>query len=84
MAVDEARRHSLGVKAREVLGVDDGRTLMEMLPGVGWADVATKQDLAALREQVATKADLKAEVNRLIMWLVPLNIGLAFAVARLA
>jgi hypothetical protein len=33
-----------------LLGDDEGITLMELLPPVGWADVATKQDLAALRE----------------------------------
>ena len=84
MAVDEARRHSLGEKVREVLGVDDGETLMEMLPGVGWADVATKHDLDVIREQMATKADLHAQTTQLLMWLVPFNIGVALAITRLA
>ena len=84
MAITEEVRHRVYEAIRASHGDEVANGLMEMLPPVGWADVATKQDLAALREQVATKADLKAEVNRLIMWLVPLNIGLAFAVARLA
>lgn len=33
-----------------MLGDDHGNALMEHLPPVGWADVATKHDLAALAE----------------------------------
>lgn len=90
MAVDDARRHALGNKVGEVLGVDDGEALMGMLPPVGWADVATRHDLDVIRADMATKADLQtmraefhAEINRLIFWFIPLNIGLAFAAARL-
>lgn len=85
MAVNETRRHALGVKAREVLGVDDGETLMELLPPVGWGDVARKSDLEALR--LATKSDIEATVNaainRLILWLVPLLLAYGAALVRL-
>ena len=50
MAVDERNRLQLAEAAKRVLGADEGITLMELLPPVGWADVATKQDLSALRE----------------------------------
>lgn len=82
MAVSDTQRHSLGQRAREVLGKKEGATLMEMLPPVGWADVATKQDLKLL--ETSLRGEIRGEINRLIMWLVPMNIGLAFAAARLA
>ena len=56
MAVDERRRHALHSAARRQLGEDEGDALMELLPPVGWADVATRRDIAAL--QTATKQDI--------------------------
>jgi hypothetical protein len=50
MAIDERSRHELHRKLEEVLGPEEAATLMSHLPPVGWADVATKQDLAHLRE----------------------------------
>jgi hypothetical protein len=49
MALDERRRLDLADAAKRVLGGDAGITLMELLPPVGWADVATKQDVLVLR-----------------------------------
>jgi hypothetical protein len=54
MAIDEQSRHRMYLKLEEVLGEPEARTLMEHLPPVGWADVATKRDL-----------DHFAETNRL-------------------
>ena len=53
MAVDERHRLQLADAARtrdgwRAFGDDAGITLMELLPPVGWADVATKQDLELL------------------------------------
>jgi hypothetical protein len=59
MSVDERRRLELADAAKRTLGDDAGITLMELLPPVGWADVATKQDLLALR------GDLRAEIKDL-------------------
>lgn len=56
MAIDEAKRHELHERARQALGTDAGDSLMELLPPVGWADVATKHDVDALA--AATKRDL--------------------------
>jgi hypothetical protein len=50
MAVDERARHELHRKLEQVLGADEAATLMAHLPPVGWADVATKHDLAQLRD----------------------------------
>ena len=57
MSVDERRRLQLADAAKRALGDDAGITLMEMLPAVGWADVATKQDLAILRNDLELKFD---------------------------
>ncbi len=56
MAVTEKQRHQFFKQAEEVFGPDGAETLMELLPPVGWADVATKHDLDALR--AATKQDI--------------------------
>jgi hypothetical protein len=64
MAISEGSRHALYQRLEEVLGRDNAETLMEHLPPVGWADVATKRDLDALT--VATKRDLENLENRLI------------------
>lgn len=58
IAVDERSRHELYRKLEEVLGPDPASTMMAHLPPVGWADVATKHDLAALEERL----DLRFQV----------------------
>jgi len=66
MAISEESRHHLYQRLEAVLGPQEATTLMEHLPPVGWADVATKQDLATLR--IATNAaieGLRAEVGGL-------------------
>ena len=45
MTVDERGRLQLAEALKRALGDEEGITLMELLPPVGWADVATKQDL---------------------------------------
>jgi hypothetical protein len=52
MAVDERARHQLHGKLDEALGPEEAAILMEHLPPVGWADVATKRDLDALGASV--------------------------------
>jgi hypothetical protein len=59
MAISEASRHEMHVKLEEVLGAQVANTVMEHLPPVGWADVATKRDLDA--NQVLMKRDLEAQ-----------------------
>jgi hypothetical protein len=56
MAISEESRYHLYQRLEEVLGADEAATLMEHLPPVGWADVATKRDIEALA--VATKGDI--------------------------
>jgi hypothetical protein len=52
MALDDRARHELFLHLERVLGPRSAETLMEMLPPVGWADVATKRDLDALEERM--------------------------------
>lgn len=63
MALSEEARHALHNKLDVVLGPAEATTLMEHLPPVGWADVATKHDLDA--HQIATKRDLDALSERM-------------------
>ena len=58
MAITEESRHHLYQALERVLGSDQAATLMEHLPPVGWADVATKRDLDALG--AATKRDIES------------------------
>lgn len=58
MAVDERSRHELYQRLEGVLGPDAATTLMSHLPPVGWADVATKDDLRHL--EAATKAEFRS------------------------
>lgn len=52
MVVDERSRHELYRRLEEVLGPDAATTLIEHLPPVGWADVATRNDLAGLEQRI--------------------------------
>ena len=52
MSIDERSRHALYLRLEDVLGPGEASTLMEHLPPVGWADVATKQDLDHLGESL--------------------------------
>jgi hypothetical protein len=58
MALDERARHELYLRLEQILGAESAETLMEMLPPVGWADVATKRDLDALEERMNLRFEL--------------------------
>jgi hypothetical protein len=57
MVVDDRSRHELYRRLEEVLGLEAATTLIEHLPPVGWADVATKADLAALEQRIDDRLD---------------------------
>jgi hypothetical protein len=61
LSVDERARHELYLSIEELIGVEKAETLMSMLPPVGWADVATKHDLAELEERL--KLGFRAELH---------------------
>jgi hypothetical protein len=66
------------------MGTEDASTLMEHLPPVGWADVATKRDLEMLR--LEWRADLanglRVQAMAIIGAMAALNAA-AIAIAKL-
>jgi hypothetical protein len=100
MVIDERSRHTPHQRLEELLGPESAATLMEHLPPVGWADVATKHDLDHLEETLWQRFQaethlLRAEFHRdiaalqwrIVTWVTGLNVGLAglvFAAAKLA
>jgi len=58
MSITEASRFQLRTAIGQILNGEAADTLMELLPPVGWADVATKTDLQHLRDEL--KGDMHA------------------------
>jgi hypothetical protein len=97
MALDERARHELFLRLQEVLGPERAETLMELMPPVGWADVATKRDLDALEQRVdlrfeamehrllaAFRGELLTAVTTQTRTLVLANLGAVLTTAALA
>jgi hypothetical protein len=86
MVSDEARRDLYGVLEKR-LGQGPAGTLMELLPPVGWADVARQSDLVAVRGEMAQlrgeMAELRAEVKAQLPRLIAANIASMMGVAGL-
>lgn len=55
--IDEPARHQLYGSLRHNLGIEEADTLMSLLPPVGWGDVATKADLAAMEARIEARFD---------------------------
>jgi Pyruvate/2-oxoacid:ferredoxin oxidoreductase gamma subunit len=58
MSITEASRFQLRTAMGLILSEEAADTLMELLPPVGWANVATKTDIQHLRDEM--KADMRA------------------------
>jgi len=58
MAVDERRRHEMYLAFEQLVGGEVAATMMEHLPPVGWADVATKHDVE--REIALCRSELQS------------------------
>ena len=66
MEIDEGRRLRMVERFREVLGSDVTDTVMSYLPPGGWAEVATKGDIAELRGEIAgLRGELRGEMGAL-------------------
>jgi len=88
MVSDQARRDLYEVLEQQ-LGQNQAGTLMELLPPVGWADVARQSDLTALRGEMAQlrgelkgemaelRAELKAQLPRLYVANLAAMIGIS-------
>ena len=83
MAPDERSRLQLADAAKRAFGDDAGITLMELLPPVGWADVATKQDIAAIERRLETvEREIRAQTWKLMTLIVAVQ-GIVVAAVRL-
>ena len=66
MSITEASRFQLRTAIGLILSEEAADTLMELLPPVGWADVATKTDIQHLRDELKgdmLNLQLTIEVN---------------------
>jgi hypothetical protein len=61
VSVDERSRLQLAEAAERLLGADEGITLMELSPPIGWADVATKHDLLHLEARMDLRLELSEQ-----------------------
>jgi len=75
MSVDERRRKTLYDALEARIGPEAADTMMGLLPPVGWADVATRRDLEALRSDLS--AEMERGLRRMIQW----NVGTVLAMA---
>lgn len=61
MSIDEARRRELWNSLRDTIGATQADTLMTMLPARPLPELATRQDMTALRD--ALRAEIRSEGN---------------------
>jgi hypothetical protein len=67
--ITEESTYQLFQRLEELLGPEKVSTLMELLPPVGWADVATKRDLDHLQSMLEARiersgTEIRAEMFR--------------------
>jgi hypothetical protein len=57
MPVTEFERHQLFTWFEQNMGQERASTMMNLVPPVGWAEVATRHDLDELEARLATRID---------------------------
>jgi hypothetical protein len=85
MVVSDRDRRDLFSALQQHLGQGPADTMMELLPPIGWSEVATKADLEVLAKEL--RAEMRAQFARMVYANIGLTLsagGLAFAAARLA
>lgn len=94
MSVSDADRRNLYDRCLAALGVEGADTLMELLPPVGWNDVARRGDLAEVRGEMALLrgeiaevrgevAEIRGEVRAQLPRLITANVASMIGVAGL-
>jgi len=84
MVSDQDRRELYEALERR-LGGGPAATMMELLPPVGWADVARQSDLVAIRGEIAQtrgeiaelRGEIKAQLPRLYIANVAAMVGIS-------
>jgi hypothetical protein len=87
MAVTEESRHQLYTRLESVLGPQEATVLMEHLPPIGWADVATKRDLEIVEARLEARferslRDLQRNLFFGIVTMQTAFLGIVLAVVR--
>jgi hypothetical protein len=84
VAVTEFQRHQVFQWFEEAMGKERAAIIMELLPPVGWGDIATRGDLEMVRSEIRTaNAEL---LHRLYFALIASQatlVGLVLAAIRL-
>lgn len=63
MSVSQSQRHQLFQWLEEAMGPERAAVMMDLLPPVGWSDLATKTDVAMVRIEVKGEmAELRGEM----------------------
>lgn len=63
MSVTEFQRHQVFTWFEESMGSERAAIMMDLLPPVGWGDIATGTDLAMLRAEMSVlRSDVMGEV----------------------
>ena len=85
MSITEASRFQLRTAIGQILSEEAADTLMELLPPVGWADVATKTDLQHLRDehksdmlnlQLTIEIAIEKRIHEQTKWLITTMIAM--------
>ena len=74
MSITEASRFQLRTAMGQILSEEAADTLMELLPPVGWADVATKTDLQHL--QLTIEVNVRKLIHEQTKWLITTMIAM--------
>jgi hypothetical protein len=77
MTVDERSRKELYDSLEAKLGSKPADTVMTLLPPVGWADVATKQDVAMLDQKIDAT---KYQIISVMTWRLVVGLGIVLSV----
>jgi hypothetical protein len=66
MSVSEFQRHQIFQWFEEAMGSERAAIMMDLLPPVGWGDIATRSDLDIVRMEIRAAEDrLDARMSRL-------------------